>query len=333
VTSLASGVVIAFLVLAACAGTSSDRETLPPAPTVEGEDERRLPDRDGTQANDRASVWVANEEGRTLTRVDVVTGAVLETHSTAGRPHNLAVSRSGTAAATLPSEGALFLLDATANVQVVALGGQPHDVKSVGSRFIVANEGTRRLQILEGDRRQVGEVPLPAPPHDHAVSEDGRTAWVSLDGTDQLAVVDLETPALDRVVPTGGSPHDLLVSDAGELWVTNWDGPLRVYSAEGQPRGRVDLGSESHHLAFSPDGSQVWVTDNSARRVFVVDTATRWVIDSMETPGAPHHVAIVAGRGVVADSTGAVVIFDAQTRRQSALVPTGAGPHGVAARA
>lgn len=276
-------------------------------------------------------MWVANEVGRSLSNVDVVAGGVLEQHDTSGRPHNITVGDAGFVAATLPGEGLLQLFYPGSGERVVTLGGQPHDVKAVGSRLVVANEGSATIHILESDGRRVDDIALPAQPHDLAVSPDGRTAWVSLDGSDRLAEVDLQRAVVRRLVPTGASPHDLLFSPAGELWVTDWNGPVSVYSAEGELRARIDLGPQSHHLAFTADGSQGWITDNSAGQVFVVDTGRRTLLATLSTPGAPHHIAIVDGRAAVAVDTGATVVYDVAGRTETARVPTGSGPHGVAA--
>lgn len=277
-----------------------------------------------------ASVWVTNEMGRTLSRVDATGERVLAQHQTPGRPHNVAVGSGGVVAATLPGEGLLYLLDPAVGGRAVDLGGQPHDVKPVGARFVVANEGAAALQTLERDGSPVANIALPAQPHDLAIAPDGRTAWVSLDGSDQLAVVDLERAEVRRLVPTGASPHDLLFSPTGELWVTDWNGPVAVYSAGGELRKRVELGPQSHHLAFTPDGAQAWITDNSANRVFVVDADRLGVVTTVETPGAPHHVTIAAGRAVVADGTGLAVLYDIGTQQEAGRVPTGDDPHGVA---
>lgn len=284
-----------------------------------------------TAAPAPASVWVANELGRSLTHLDLVAGRVLATYETSGQPHNISVGDAGNVAVTLPSEGILHLVDPNLGNRTVTLGGQPHDVKAAGSRFIVANEGSATIHILESDGRRVDDITLPAPPHDLAISPDGRTAWVSLDGSSRLAVVDLDRGAVQRLVPTGGSPHDLLFSPAGELWVTDWNGPVSVYSGGGEFRGRVELGPQSHHLAFTADGSQGWITDNSAGRVFVVDTVRRTLLATIDTPGAPHHVAIANGHAAVAVDIGATVVYDIASRAETARVPTGSGPHGVAA--
>ena len=277
-----------------------------------------------------ASAWVANELGRSVTHVDLVSGDVLASYETPGAPHNITVGPAGYVAVTLPREGILQLVHPSSGSRTVTLGGQPHDVKAAGSRFVVANEGSATIHVLESDGRRVDDISLPAQPHDLAIAPDGRTAWVSLDGSNRLAVVDLDRRVVQRMVPTGGSPHDLLFSPAGELWVTDWNGPVSVFSGDGEFRGRVELGPQSHHLAFT-DESEGWITDNSAGRVFVVDTVRRTLLATIDTPGAPHHIAIVDGHAAVAVDIGAAVVYDVTTRVETARVPTGSGPHGVGA--
>ena len=315
--------------LAACSEGAGPSPS-PESPPVSGGATTTAPAPSTTSPPAPSSVWVANERGGTLSHVDVVGGRVLAQHDTSGRPHNITVGDNGVVAATLPSEGLLHLVSPGSGGRRVALGGQPHDVKAVGTRFVVANEGTSAIHVLESDGRKVNDIALPAPPHDLAISPDGRTAWASLDGTDRLAQVDLDGALVSRLVPTGASPHDLLFSPRGELWVTDWEGPVSVYSAEGEFRARIDLGPQSHHLAFTADGAQSWITDNSARRVFVVDTARRAVLGTISTPGAPHHIAIVNGLAAVAVDTGAAVVYDVASQTQTVSVPTGSGPHGVA---
>ncbi len=213
----------------------------------------------------------------------------------------------------------------------VRLGGRPHDVKIAGRTVVVANEGAARLDLvsLQGKRR--GRIPLRANPHDIAVQPGTRRVWASLDGDDRLAVVNLSTRHV-RYVSTGDRPHDLLFAPDGRLFVTDWSGALHVFSRKGKQLATRKLGEESHHLAFTPDGSQVWVTDNALRRIFVVATHGLRVLARLRFPGAPHHVAITPdGRyAVVADhSRGSLVIYRVATRRRVGTVAVGPGPHGV----
>jgi DNA-binding beta-propeller fold protein YncE len=217
-------------------------------------------------------------------------------------------------------------------VRRIHLGGSPHDVKIAGNLVVVANEGAARLDLVTIRGRIAGHIPLKANPHDLAITADGKHAWVSLDGSDQLAVVDLESRRVRRYVQTAQRPHDLLFAPDGRLWVTDWNAGVRIYAGRGRQVGRILAGVQVHHLAFTPDGAQAWLTDHEGSRVFVVDARDLRVLESLPIEGAPHHVTLTPnGRwAVIADhDDGQLLIFVVATRRLAASVPIGAGPHGV----
>jgi molecular chaperone DnaK len=177
-----------------------------------------------------------------------------------------------------------------------------------------------------------GSIDLNAEPHDLAIAPDGDRAWVTLNGTDELAVVDLAARRVIRYIATGQRPHDILFAPDGELWVTDWSGPVHVFDRRGKLRARIALGDESHHLAFTPNGNQAWITDHAANRIFIVDTRRLKLVDFLRVSGGPHHVAITAdGRlAAVADhDNGTVSVYDVKHRTRVRTVRVGAGPHGV----
>lgn len=284
-------------------------------------------------AEERRTVraWVAVEGGRTVSEVDVRAGRVVANFPLSGRPHNLTVAPDGTVAATLQSAGRLALIR-NGRVSYVELGASPHDVKATTDMLVVANEGTARIQMVSLAGEELGFVALKANPHDLAISRDGGTAWVSLDGSGDLAVVNLRERRLTGYLATENRPHDLRVADDGRLWVTDWTGPLFVYTPEGNQVGRVELGEESHHLAFSTSSGEAWVTDFRAKQVFVVDGDSLSVRTTLAMDGGPHHVAIAASEqlAAVADNeNGTLVVFDMADRSPVVTVPVGSGPHGV----
>jgi DNA-binding beta-propeller fold protein YncE len=283
----------------------------------------------------RAAVaWVAAEDGRSVSRIDLERRTAALTVAVPGRPHNLTALPGGGAVATLPGEGRIVLVDARGRPTPVPLGGSPHDVKVARDTLVIANTAAARLDLVgtKGERR--GRIALRGRPHDLAVTADGRRAWVSLEGSDQIAVVDLRARAVSRYLSTGRRPHDLLLGRDGRAWVTDWDGSLEVYAPSGRRLGEVALGEEAHHLAFTPDGAQVWLSDSPGRLVFVVDTRSLRLVTRLPLEGAPHHLAVVGRWAAVADNTnGTVVLFDAASRRPVGRVRVGDGPHGLAASA
>ena len=281
------------------------------------------------------AVWVAVEDGARLVKVDTSKRRVVRSYQVPAPPHNLAVSSEGVVVATFQARGSIVILR-KGRLREVQLGGSPHDVKIARGMAIVANERAARLNrvTLKGDVRR--SIPLKANPHDLAISPSKRRAWVTLDGTDDIAIVDLRRRRVRRYLSTERSPHDVLFAPDGRVWVTDWNGDIHVFSRKRKKRIKTfERGAEPHHLAFDPNGRTGWITDHGARRVFVVSVRRLKILKVRKAWGLPHHVAVTAnGRRVaVADHEGGrLVLFHADTRRHVGTVPVGAGPHGVWAR-
>jgi DNA-binding beta-propeller fold protein YncE len=321
--------VVSALVMAACSGNST--QPAAPAvspPTTTGPDAEAPP---ATTTPEISTVWVSSEEGRSLTEIELEPEPrVVRSVATSGPAHNVVVSPTGVAVATLPTVGRLAIVDGETTAEA-GLGGRPHDVKAVGDGFVVTNEGRAMLQFVDRRGAVQGSVDLRANPHDIAVTPDGALAFATLDGSSDLAVVDVRTRTVVRYLPTQLRPHDLRFADDGRLWVTGWDGSLGVFDPSGGQLGELRIGAEAHHLAFGDDGGEVWVTQ-PARRISVVDATTSTVTAEVAMAGTPHHVARAGRWMVVADHDRSMaVVFDARTRDQTAEVPVAAGPHGVAA--
>jgi YVTN family beta-propeller protein len=276
-------------------------------------------------------VWVGVEDAERLVLVDLVEQKVVEEHEMPDGPHNVTVAADGTAAAAL-YRGTDLAIVRDGELTFVELGATPHDVKASGDLFIVANEVGERLDLVTLDGNHLGSIPLRGQPHDTAIAPDGLTAWVTLNHTDQLAVIDLEAHEIIDYVPTGQAPHNILFGPDGRFWVTDWRGPVHAFSAEGELLETLPVGEEAHHLAFTPDGGEVWVTDHRTREAIVIDTDRYEVLARLEIPGNPHHINITADGALaaVADHTnGTLVVFDVATRERVATIEVGAGPHGV----
>jgi DNA-binding beta-propeller fold protein YncE len=318
---------VGLILLAAACSSGNERTRATPAETPATTEPRAT--QPGSPRASEALLWVAIEDAREVVLIDAEARRVIERERVPGRPHNIAVARDGTVAATLQRAGTMALLQ-DGKVTTIELGGSPHDVKPTAEGFVVTNEGARRLDLVNGTGKSVGSIALRANPHDIAVRDD--TAWVSLDGSDEIAVVDIDRRRVVRYLSTDKHPHDLLFASDGRGWVTDWDGTLHVFDARGALVKTLALGEEAHHLTFTPDGGEAWITDHGVRSTFVVSTKSLEVLETVRIPGAPHHVAITPdGRwaGVADHDRGTLVIFDVRERREVATVRVGPGPHGV----
>ena len=284
-----------------------------------------------SSGSQRRVVWVALEDAREIVKVDVDRSEVLLRRSVPGAPHNLTISPSGTTVATTLWSAGSVVLRRRGNQKTVRLGGSPHDVKISGGRVVVANQTEARLDILSATGARRRSIALKADPHDLALRWGGRQAWVTLEGDDDLAVVRIKSGQV-RYISTGKAPHDLLFAPDGKLWVSDWAGAIHVFSKKGRRLKTIPLGVEAHHLDFTPDGRQVWITDHGAHRVFVVRTDRYAVRKRFGVRGAPHHVAITSDgkRAVVADhDRGLLVVYNVAELRWARTIRVGRGPHGI----
>jgi len=279
-------------------------------------------------ASSTALVWVAVEKADKVKLVDVGAREVLERYRTPGGPHNITVADDGTVAVCLWGSDRIGIVRDD-RIRFVRLGGGPHDVKATGRTFVVANQRAARLDLVSVRGRKLGRVPLTTDPHDLAINPPGGRAWVTLEGRDEMAVVDLDRRKVMKYVSTGQSPHDLLFAPDGRLWVTDWQGELHVFDGARRVK-TISLGVEAHHLAFTDDGRFAWITDHGAKRVYVLSVRRVKVVRSLRFPGEPHHVAIAGRWAVVADHGNArLVLYNAERKRRVGRIPVGAGPHGV----
>jgi DNA-binding beta-propeller fold protein YncE len=116
--------------------------------------------------------------------------------------------------------------------------------------------------------------PLKANPHDLAISPGGGSAWVTLDRTDDIAIVNLVRKRVRRYLSTGKSPHDLLFAPNGRrVWVTDWSGRVHVFSRKGRLLKSINRGVELHHLVCPrrPAG----LGDRRRRRSGLLDICTK----------------------------------------------------------
>ncbi|MDP8930701.1 MAG: hypothetical protein M3O70_19570 [Actinomycetota bacterium] len=311
---------------------SATERTYPTTPPSAAQAADATPSPSPTRQAQAHAAWVAVEDDGVLSLIDLDDGRTLEQHTVGGGPHNITVAPDGTVAAALYASDAVAIVTPDGEVRQVELGGRPHDVKPAGDRFVVANEAGRRIEILSTDGQVQGRISLDFEPHDLSVTPDGPTAWVTLNGSDRLAQVDLTAQRVRRYVATGRSPHDIRIGDDGRIWVTDWTGPLHVFDPEGNRLTTLELGQEAHHLAFTPHGDRLWLVDHATRQAYIIDTATVEVADQVAVPGAPHHVAITGDGALaaIADHTnGTIVVYDAQNHARLAQIPVGNGPHGV----
>ena len=174
-------------------------------------------------------------------------------------------------------------------------------VQSDGPYLLVVNKSSNTLSVINPETgTEVKVIETGFAPHEVAVSQDGRFAYVTDYGT-------------------GGQPgNTVTVVDMGAMEVS----------------GTISLAlhTRPHGVAVASDGT-LWVTTEGSAHVLHVDPESGKILQAVETgQNVTHMVAVAeeAGRVVTANiGSGTATIVDPATQSVIAHVETGAGAEGL----
>jgi YVTN family beta-propeller protein len=196
---------------------------------------------------------------------------------------------------------------------VTPMKGLHNAYAGTGGRYIYQTAiGSRALARIDAVTRRVERMYLlNGQPRPAAILPDESKAYLQFTHLNGFVELDLRTGAETARVtwpePPGGRNlatrcHGIAISaDGTELWAaSNVDEAVYAYALpELQPIARIDLGGRPHWIAFSRDGSKVYVTDRQHGRVSVIDRAARRLTGTLDTGAQPTRVlsVVVPGAG------------------------------------
>jgi len=172
---------------------------------------------------------------------------------------------------------------------------------------------------------------MPADP-ENVEAYAGQAAVVST-RAGAVTILDGNTLRPQRIVRGFGSPHIAAFAPGGDyLYVTD-DSRGQLAVILGETVRKIFVGYGAHHMAFSPDQSELWIAlGERARSIAVVDTrnAMRPRFDGNLNPrGLAHDLAFTPnGRfvWVTYDDRPYVRVFSAETKRPVAKLYAGTPP-------
>lgn len=241
--------------------------------------------------------------------------------------------------------------------------------------WLAAAGSGQRIELRTKIGRHLSGAPAIAPKPN---AKGERLAVVPLVHDNQLAIIDLNAASGHTTVPTGIAPFAAVIDSTGTTaWVSNWGGRVARPGDRTAPTGllpgadrvvvdergiastgaltridlltrtathTVDAGLHPTALAWDQPRHRLFVANNNADSITVVDTAANrvvntWRIEPFEekAPGlAPTALALTPdGRRLLVALGGinAVALLDAATGRILGMIPTGWYPSALAVSA
>jgi len=256
-----------------------------------------------TPSYDLKTLWVLNDKGNSLTRVDPATGKPGGTIPVSD-PYNMYYTPDGRYA-------------------------------------IVVAERRQRLNFLDaGSMKLHHSLPVPCKGVDHMdFSRDGRYLIASCEFAMAVVKVDIAKQELvgRLVLQPHGMPQDVKLSPDGAVFYVADMKAGGVHLVDGEQLrqlGFIPTGKGAHGLYVSRNSSVLYVSNRGQGSVSVIDFATRQVIRKWQLPGrASPDMGGVSADGKVLWLSGRfnseVYAIDTGDGTLRARIPVGREPHGL----
>jgi len=239
---------------------------------------------------------VLNSGDASLSLLDMARGTELRRVPVLREPHHVALS---------PDGRELLVGDAGAN-EMLFLDPRTGDIKrrlpmadpyhlafSPNGKWLTVT-GLARNQVDVYDAASMSlakRFPLSSMPSHVAYSPDSSTAYVTLQGTNRLAAIDLQRQAVRWTAEVGATPAGVIWLN-GKVLVANMgsDHFAVVDPVDGRVESRIRTGRGAHQLFLSPNGKTLWVNNRVDGTTVALDATTYALIHSYRVPGGPDCI-------------------------------------------
>ncbi|HTW63449.1 MAG TPA: YncE family protein [Bryobacteraceae bacterium] len=210
-----------------------------------------------------------------------------------------------------------------------------------GKYAIVVAEQRRRLNFLDANTMKLHHsVPVFCRGVDHMdFSANGRYLIASCEFSGEMIKVDVANEKLvgHLALERRGMPQDVKLSPDGTVFYVADMRANGVYLIDGEHLTRIGFiptGKGAHGLYVSRDSRDLYVTNRGEGSISVIDFATRKVIKKWQLPGpASPDMGGVSSDGKVLWLSGRynseVYAIDTSDGKLLARIPVGRGPHGL----
>lgn len=146
-----------------------------------------------------------------------------------------------------------------------------------------------------------------------AFSPTGDRLYISSRDAGTVTVFNTQTDAAIDTIVTTGAPQRLAMSrDGSTLFAANEAFGINVIALPaGTLLPNIPLDGSGYGLGLTPDGEQLYATNPTTGKIFIVDVADRHLVNTLVVGGAPRNVAFDHdGRtAIVTDGDGRVIFI------------------------
>jgi DNA-binding beta-propeller fold protein YncE len=258
-----------------------------------------------TPSWDLRTLWVLNNVGNTVTKIDPATGRKGGSIRV-DAPYNMYYTPDGKHAMVVAER--LRRLDFrdphTMKLQrslSVPCPGVDHVDFSADGRYLIASceFGARMIKVDVAEQRLVGSVKLRpgAMPQDVKLSPDGKVFYVADMRANGVYMIDGEGPSVVGFIPTGLGAHGLYASrDSKVLYVSNrGEGTISLidFATRAVVKKWILPGGGSPDMGgVSADGKVLWLAGRYHSEVYAIDTRDGKLLARIPVGREPHGLCV-----------------------------------------
>ena len=224
----------------------------------------------------------------------------------------------------------------------IALSGSPIGGPNVDeSKLPPPDKSADGIAVFDiAQNKVVGMLQAGSDPENFAVSQDGKTLYVSNEDASGVSFLDIASGKLTKTIKTGDEPEGVTLTPDGKLiYSTNEaDGTVTVIDPEaGKLIKTIKVGRRPRNVVFMPDGKHAYVNAENDGAIGYLDTVKNKMIEpiSIGKPGEikPMGMALSTDAAKLYVSTGRgkmLFVIDTATNKPVTSFEIGQRPWGIA---
>ena len=182
-----------------------------------------------------------------------------------------------------------------------------------------------------------GRVAAGRTPSHLSIDSKSTVVYSSLQDSDELIAIDLQTQKPRWRVPTGKMPADVYLSPDDKFLLIGMTGHdvVEVYDVSQAPPKlvkRIKTGAGAHAFRALGDGRHVLVSNRVANTIGRIDLQTLALVDTYPAPGGPDCMDVLGdGKTLLVTSrwTRKLTFIDMEKKQVVRQIDVGRSPHGV----
>lgn len=292
-----------------------------------------------------APLFVLNSLDDTVSVIDMTTWTETRRIATGKQPHHLypTPDEKSVIVANASSDTLTFIDPKTAEVQRTVRGIlDPYHLRFSPDMkwFVTAANRLNHIDIYRWDGSTMAlakRVSTSKTPSHLWIDSKSSTVYSTMQDSDELIALDLQTQAVKWRIKTGAMPADLFgtADDKSVLVALTGSDAVEVYDVSGPQPTRVKVvktGLGAHAFRALGDGRHVLLSNRVANTVSKIDLQTLTVVGSFAVPGGPDCMEVTRdGKLLLVSSRWArkLSVVDLASGKLVRQVNVGKSPHGV----